>query len=154
MKKFLLLTGKYMELFFRLIILPLIVVALILHACPKWKCQWKIEMFYFSLKKLINTRGGMNSKSLSLRIVEKEFFCFVLIFVLLPRKCYSPNFGQLCLYLVFGRPHFFLSFYVLLLIVLWYLPSGKQKNKNRSIVGYWLWKLLYSSHLNSIGIES
>lgn len=122
-KQFLMLAGKYMELFFRLVILPLLVVALILHICPKWKCQWKIEMFHFSLKKRINTRGDVNSQSFTWNS-WRGFFCSVLIFVLLPRKCYSSNFGQLRSYLVLGRPHFSLSFYVLLLIVLWYLPSS------------------------------
>lgn len=30
---------------------PVLLVALVLHVCPNWKCQWKIEMFHFSLKK-------------------------------------------------------------------------------------------------------
>lgn len=33
-KEFLVLAGKYMELFFRLIVIPLHVVALIFHVCP------------------------------------------------------------------------------------------------------------------------
>lgn len=63
----------------------------------------KTEMFHLSLKdrKIIQEVSWIHQV-----FHLKYFFCFVLGFVLLPRKCFSPNFGQFCSYIILGRPRF------------------------------------------------